>query len=142
MARNREVVPIHPLPTVRECMDTRVHTVRPETDIMDAIVFLLDHRVTGAPVINEAGELVGMLSEKDCLRLLLTGADDADVPGGVVSDYMTTELETVPPDMDVYFAAGKFLNSTVRRLPVVEKGKLVGAITRFDLLRVIRSNFR
>jgi CBS domain-containing protein len=119
-------------------MDTEVYTVRPETEIMDAVGFLLKHRVTGAPVVDEAGHLLGMLSEKDCLKLLTIGADGGR-PHGVVADFMSTALTTISPDTDVYYAAGLFLNSVFRRLPVVEGGKVVGAITRFDLLRVIHA---
>jgi CBS domain-containing protein len=57
-----------------------------------------------------------------------------------VADIMTSNPETIPPDMDVYFAAGLFLRRQFRRFPVVEDGKLVGTITRFDILRVIRAN--
>jgi CBS domain-containing protein len=122
-------------------MDTDLRALRPETPILDAVDFLLKHRVTGAPVVDESGRILGMLSEKDCLKLLAKGVD-GEVPQGTVSDFMTSELVTIPPDMNVYFAAGLFLTLTVRRLPVVEDGKLVGAITRFDILRVIQANLR
>jgi CBS domain-containing protein len=122
-------------------MDTQVCALNAETEILDAVGFLLEHQVTGAPVVDEAGHLVGMLTEKDCLRLIATGAD-ADRPRGTVADFMTTALTTISPDTDVYYAAGLFLHQHFRRLPVVEGGKLVGAITRFDILRVIHANLR
>ena len=126
------------LPIVRDHMDTEVCSLEPGIEILDAVGFLLEHRVTGAPVVDEAGHLVGMLSEKDCLRLVATGAG-ADRPTGTVTDFMTTDVTTIPPDMDVYYAAGLFLHQPFRRFPVVEDGKLVGAITRFDILRVIHA---
>ena len=129
------------LPIVRDHMDTEVCTLEPQTEILDAVEFLLEHRVTGAPVIDEAGHLVGMLTEKDCLKLVATGAD-ANRPRGTVADFMTTALTTISPDTDVYYAAGLFLPQGFRRFPVVEAGKLVGAITRFDILRVIHANLR
>lgn len=122
-------------------MDTQVPCLAPETDILDAVNFLLEHRVTGAPVIGSNGRLVGMLSERDCLKLLAKGID-ANVPRGTVADFMTSEITAIPPDTDIYYAAGMFLASTVRRFPVVEDGKLVGAITRFDILRVIQAQLR
>ncbi|MCK6570554.1 CBS domain-containing protein [Myxococcota bacterium] len=129
------------LPLVREYMDHFVNTLRPETDIFDAVEFLLERRVTGAPVVDAAGRLVGIISEKDCLRLLAQGFDH-QAPHGTVADYMTRNVETVKPDMDVYFAAGIFLRGQFRRLPVVEGDMLVGAITRFDILRAIKSRLR
>jgi CBS domain-containing protein len=126
---------------VKDCMDTRVHTVRPDTDIMEAVAFLLKKHVTGAPVVDEDRNLLGMLTEKDCLELLTAGVE-ANAPRGKVESFMETELVTIPPDMDVYYAAGLFLNHSFRRLPVVENGKLVGAITRFDILRVIEACLR
>jgi CBS domain-containing protein len=56
-----------------------------------------------------------------------------------VAEYMTTDVVTVPPTVDIYYVAGIFLKNEFRRLPVVEDGKIVGAITRYDLLRVIRT---
>jgi len=125
------------LPKVSDYMDVEVHTLRPESSIGDAVSFLLDNHVTGAPITTEDGTLVGILSEKDCLQLLAAG-DDHDVPRRTVAEYMTQDVQTVPPGMNVYFAAGMFLNTHVRRFPVVTGGKLLGAITRFDILRAIR----
>jgi CBS domain-containing protein len=122
-------------------MDVEVYTLEPETEILDAVGFLLEHRVTGAPVIDEAGHLVGMLTEKDCLKLVATG-DEANRPHGTVADFMSTSVTTISPDMDVYYAAGLFLHQDFRRFPVIEAGKLVGAITRFDILRVIHARLR
>ena len=124
-------------PIVRDFMDKVVHTVTPEMPILDAVDFLLSHHVTGAPVVNADGTLLGMLTEKDCLRLLSSGVD-GDLPKGTVRDYMTTRIDSVSADMNVYFVAGLFLGANYRRFPVVEKGKLVGAITRFDILKSIR----
>ena len=125
--------------TVREIMDTDVPTLRPDTEIHDAINLLLSKRVTGAPIISKAGEFVGILTEKDCLKLIARGAEP-QITQGPVSNFMSTEVKTIHPDMDIYYAAGLFLQYDFRRFPVLEKGKLVGAITRFDILRAIESN--
>ena len=127
------------LPVVRDYMDRHVATLRPDTDILDAIGFLLEKRITGAPVVEKTGRLVGMLTERDCLRLVAAGVE-GNLPRGSVATFMTPNPETIPPDMDIYFAAGLFLKRNFRRFPVVEDGRLVGAITRFDILRVIRAN--
>ena len=129
------------LPIVRDHMDTEVYSLEPGTEILDAVGFLLQHHVTGAPVIDGAGHLLGMLTEKDCLKLVAAGAD-ANRPRGTVADFMTTAVTTISPDTDVYYAAGLFLHQGFRRFPVVEAGKLVGAITRFDILRVIHASLR
>src|SRR4051812_25064260 len=125
------------LPTVREYMDTTVHTLSPDTDIYKAVTFLLQKKVTGAPVIDAAGKLVGMLTELDCLKLLTLGTDH-QAPSGRVESFMSTTVQTIPPDMDIYYAAGLFMKVPFRRFPVVEDGKLVGAITRFDILRAVK----
>ena len=127
------------LPVVRDHMDKRVATLRPEIGILDAVGFLLEKHLTGAPVVDKSGRLVGILTEKDCLRLVAAGVQ-GDLPRGSVANFMTPNPETIPPDMDVYFAAGLFLTRDFRRFPVVEDGKLVGTITRFDIMRAIRAN--
>lgn len=129
------------LPVVRDYMDKVVPTLRPEVDIMDAVDFLLRNKVTGAPVVNDAGEMVGMVTEKDCLRLLSTGMHH-EFPRGTVKDFMSTNVAYVTPTMNIYFVAGLFLQAHYRRFPVVDNGRIVGAITRFDILRAVQANLR
>lgn len=119
------------LPTVRDYMAPRVLTLSPDMPIMKAVDFFLEHRISGAPVLD--GEaLVGILSEKDCLNLLAKGYGH-ERPGGNVSDYMKREVATVPPSMDIYYAAGLFLKNVFRRFPVVDDGVLIGQISRRDV---------
>lgn len=126
------------LPTVREFMDRYVDTLSPDTSIMEAVDFLLEKRVTGALVANSKGELVGILTEFDCLRLLALGDAQHEAPKGKVKDFMTPKVQTIPPGMDIYYAAGLFMKVPFRRFAVVENGRIVGAVTRFDLLRAVR----
>lgn len=130
---------LNKLPVVRDYMDRHPATLLPETDILDAVGLLLEKRVTGAPVVDKSGKLLGILTEKDCLRLVAVGVE-GKLPRGNVASFMSPNPETISPDMDVYFAAGLFLKRDFRRFLVVEDGRLVGAITRFDILRVIRAN--
>ena len=129
---------IRRLPTVREFMDKYVETLSPETDIMEAVDFLLEKRVTGALVTGSKGELVGILTEFDCLKLLTLGGPDHEAPKGTVKNFMTSGVRTIPPTMDIYYAAGLFMSEKFRRFAVVERGRIVGAITRFDILRAVQ----
>jgi CBS domain-containing protein len=129
------------LPAVRDYMDLKVATLQPDMDILEAIDFLIANHVTGAPVVDHELRVLGMLTEKDCLRLLALGSGD-DVAQGTVRDFMTTQLTVIEPRTNIYFAAGLFLSHSFRRIPVVEGGKLVGAITRFDLVRAVSENHK
>jgi CBS domain-containing protein len=127
-------------PIVRTFMDTDTHALRETDDVYEALETMIDEGVTGAPVVDEQGQLVGMLSEFECLRLLTVGtADEAEVPAGGVSEFMARKYRTVSPDMDVYYVAGLFLaDPAVRRFAVVEGTRLVGVITRKDILRAVQ----
>lgn len=79
---------------VRDYMTRHLVTFRSDTDLFTAINRLLEHRISGAPVVDSQGHLIGLLSEGDCLRGILSGAYYEAI-GGTVSTYMTTEVETV-----------------------------------------------
>ena len=125
-------------PKISEYMDTTVPTLGPETQIIAAVDFLLRHQVTGAPVVDSNGILVGIITETDLLKLLTEGIQGEPPTEATVAEFMTTNVITVPPAVDIYYVAGMFLANKFRRRPVVEDGKIVGAITRYDLLRVVR----
>ena len=83
------------LPRIGEFMDAVVPTLSPETRIMEAVDFLLHHRVTGAPVVDSDGDLVGIVTETDLLRLVTEGYHGQPPPEGTVAEYMTTDVVTV-----------------------------------------------
>lgn len=125
-------------PSVTEFMATKLVTFTPETNIRDAMRILLKKKISGAPVLNDKQELAGMLSEVDCLKLLVNGSyDEAPATEGTVSDFMTTSLHTISSDRTILDAAYEFVHSGMKRLPVCEDGKLVGQISRVDILRAI-----
>jgi CBS domain-containing protein len=121
---------------VRDFMATQVVTFTPDMEVMTAINDLVKHNISGAPVLDGNGKLVGVLSEKDCLKVALTAGYEG-VPAGLVSEFMTRTPITVEPDMPIMEIAGQFLDSTYKRYPVVKNGKLVGQISRRDVLRAI-----
>jgi len=123
-------------PSVRDFMDKKFITLKPDTNVYEAMEILLDKKITGAAVVDNRHKLVGILSEKDCLRTLVHGVY-SNLPGSKVSDYMTKEVVTIHPDLDIFSAADLFMKKTFRRLLVIEDDQLVGQITRRDLLRAI-----
>ena len=107
--------------------------------IRDAINVLIEKGVTGIPVLGLAGEVLGVLSEEHCLKLIAEGDENFDEPKGSVGAYFDASVPHIPPEMDIYYLAGMFLREQKhRRFPVVENGKLIGVITRKDALRALR----
>ncbi len=121
---------------VSDYMSGKLVTFRPDTDVLDAIHQLIAHRIAGAPVVDDEGHLVGMLSEFDCMRTVLTAGYHGD-PGGPVADYMARNVETVDAGMSIVDLAERFLESGFRRYPVLKDNRLVGQISRRDVLRAI-----
>jgi CBS domain-containing protein len=111
-------------------------TFKPDQNINEAIAIILEKRISGAPVLDENRHLVGNLSEKDCLRIVVDQAyHNLPVEDRKVSDYMSTKVFTFSPKTNVVEAAIEFLNSPIRRYAVVENGALIGEISRREILR-------
>ncbi|MBT3300662.1 MAG: CBS domain-containing protein [Candidatus Marinimicrobia bacterium] len=122
--------------TAQDFMSKDLVTFKPDTQMEFAISTLLEHKISGAPVVDETGGLVGMLSEKDCLNTLFESTYYNN-PGGHVSDHMTTTLSTVDCEMSLADVAKLFMETRFRRYPVLCEGKLVGQISRRDILKAI-----
>ena len=120
--------------TARDCMVKKLVTLRPEMDVMEAVALLLRKRISGAPVVDAAGNYLGVFSEKCSLQVLMDAAYD-QLPSNEVRMFMDAEAQTIEPDTHLLSIAQVFLLTPYRRLPVLEDGKLIGQVSRRDVLR-------
>ena len=119
----------------KEYMATRLITLKPNTNVVEAMDQLLKAKISGAPVVDDDDNLVGVLSEVDLMQVIVQDSY-YDEGIGIVRDYMRTEVDTVSPELDIYTVAEMFISQRRRRYPVVsESGRLVGQISRRDVLR-------
>jgi CBS domain-containing protein len=125
--------------TVAVYMSKRLVTLGKDTDVIDAVKKLLDHKITSAPVVDERGRLLGMFSEKDVMNIVLETAYNQGM-SGKVGDYMTTEVISVDADSSIVDLAEKFQQSSVRSFPVFKDHDLVGIVSRTDVLRALASS--
>jgi CBS domain-containing protein len=122
---------------LRDYMLSQPATVKPGDSIFDAMRIIQDNRISGLCVVEDDHRLVGVLSEIDCLRAVLSAVYNEDALGKV-SDYMTSEnLAVAHPNEDIVDVAQDMLRQNKRRRPVVEDGKLIGQITIRQLLRAV-----
>ncbi len=121
---------------VREFMSKNVVTLKPDMDVLQAVHVLLRHKISGAPVVDSGGELLGMLTERDCMRVALDAAFHQQ-SGGTVADFMATDVVTVPAEEAIIDTVRRFYDGEYLRYPVVDGTGLVGVISRKDAMRVI-----
>jgi CBS domain-containing protein len=137
---------------VKDLMTTQVVTVGPATPFKEIVARLAEHRVSAAPVVDEAGRVLGIVSEADLLLKEEFPNPDQDIPliwtkrrrlerekaaGSTARDLMTVALVAISPDATVAEAARRLHRAQIKRLPVIgQGGRLVGIISRGDLLKV------
>ncbi len=121
---------------VKDYMARTLVTFKPDTDVLDAVHVLVNKRIAGAPVVDDAGNLLGMLSELDCMKVALDAGYHGNW-GGPVSDFMSEGVKTVDADMSIIDLAQEFVTSRFRRFPVMDGTRLVGQISRRDVLRAL-----
>ncbi len=121
---------------VKDYMARSIVTFKPDTNVLDAVHTLVEHRIAGAPVVDDQGNIVGMLSEFDCIRVALQAGYHGDY-GGPVSDYMSRDVTTVNAEMSIVDLAQRFADKGYRRFPVTDNNRLVGQISRRDVLRAL-----
>lgn len=120
--------------TARDFMVTDVITVSPATDVIDAVRLLLKHHISGAPVVDSKGKYLGVFSEKCSMHVLLDAAYE-QLPVHDVRSFMDVEAQTIALETHLLSIAQVFLLTPYRRLPVIENGKLVGLVTRRDVMK-------
>ena len=125
------------VPIARECMSRSAFTLCPGMRINEAIDMLASRGASFGAVVDEDNQLVGLLTEKDCLRVLSVSAY-AGLDSGHVRDYMSPVKTTVPADLDIFAVAQRFLATDFAELPVLDGDRLIGAISRQDMLRGIQ----
>src|SRR5215471_15521933 len=118
------------MPLIRDIMSKVVVSIRPNTTLNDAVKVLTKHHLSGAPVVSTEGQVVGFISEPNLMDVLF----DQEVRTQKVSDYMSDEVQMVHIDDSISVAANMFAMYGFRRLPVVDNGRLIGVVTRRDLL--------
>lgn len=126
--------------TVEDYMSTRLITFRADQHMDEVIDTLLKYKISGGPVINADNELVGVISEGDCMKEVVRGKYN-NMPNlnGLVAEHMTSDVISIPPETNIFDAAKMFLEKRIRRFPVVNRGKLVGQISQKDIMRAVHN---
>lgn len=121
---------------VRDHMSTNLITFKPDDTLDQVLEILAKKKISGAPVLDEGGSLVGIISEVDCLNEIIKGKyTNTPAFPSKVSEHMTKNVITLPPDMSIFDAAGKFLKLKIRRFPVLQDDRLIGQISLSDIIR-------
>lgn len=123
---------------VKDYMATKLVSFKPEQSVIEAMDMLVKHKISGGPVIDDQNELVGIISEGDCLKQI-SQSKYFNMPMSdiKVKDYMVKEVKTIDAFVTIFEAADYFLNNKIRRFPVMRHGKLVGQISQKDILQAV-----
>ncbi|MFH1123485.1 MAG: CBS domain-containing protein, partial [Pseudomonadota bacterium] len=120
--------------SAKDVMSKRVATVSAEANIKEVIRLLVENKVTGLPVVSENGDLLGIVTEKDILRMLLY---DRDVKEKTAADLMTTEIISFDENEDLMKIFKSLVEGEFRRVPILSEGKLAGIISRADIIKFL-----
>jgi CBS domain-containing protein len=125
---------------VRDFMVKKPVVFTRETDLLDAVCVLVERRLSGAPVVDERGNMVGVLTERDFLKAALVAGYHGE-RGGCVGDYMTRDVVAVNADDNLLDVATRFVETKYRAYPVMEDNRLVGVVARRHVLRAVVDAF-
>jgi len=120
---------------VADYMTKKLITFNPEQSILEVMELFAKHHISGGPVLDGKGELIGIISEADCMKQISESRYfNQPILDKNVERFMSTEIDTIPYDMTIFDAAGIFDKHKRRRLPVMQNGILVGQISRKDIV--------
>jgi predicted transcriptional regulator len=120
---------------VEDYMSKKLVTFHPEQSILEVMESFAKNRISGGPVLDDNGFLVGIISEADCMKEISESRYfNQPILDKSVERFMTKKVETIPHDMSIFDAAGVFHKNSRRRLPVMKDGLLVGQISRKDIV--------
>jgi CBS domain-containing protein len=121
---------------VSDYMTTTLITFTPDQSIENVMETLIKNRISGGPVVNEKHELIGIISEGDCIKQISESRYyNMPMQSDTIEKHMARNVETIDGNMNIFDAANKFLEAKRRRFPIVENGKLVGQISQKDVLK-------
>lgn len=130
--------PNAPALTARDIMSTKVITVTPDQDLFDVIGLLVKHKISGAPVVDGAGQYLGIFSERSSISLLLD-AIERGTPTNRIEPFIDKGGPTVTPETDLLTMAQMLRDTHYRRLAVLKQDRVVGIISRRDILRAVHA---
>jgi len=120
---------------VTDYMTTKLVTFTPEQSILNVMELFTKYNISGGPVLDDNGFLVGIISEADCMKQISESRYfNQPILDKSVESFMTKDVETIPNDMSIFDAAGVFAKHNRRRLPVMKDGLLIGQISRKDIV--------
>ena len=136
-ARRKQANAIDTTPLkVSDYMTTNLITFTPDQTIESVMQSLIKHRISGGPVVNEKNELIGIISEGDCIKQISESRYyNMPMQDKTIEKHMALNVDTIDGNMNIFDAATKFIESKRRRFPIVENGKLIGQISQKDVLK-------
>ena len=129
--------------TINDCMHHNPLTINMNANLVKAIEIIVENKLTGLTVTDDAGQVVGILSELDCIGAILTAVyNDGDPEHVLVGDAMVSEIVTCKRTDGIVEVAQAMLQSRQRRRPVIEDGKLVGQVSSSNILWALMEHTR
>jgi len=121
--------------TVSDIMTRQLVIFKPDQSIHEVMRAFIKHRISGGPVVNETGELVGVISEADCMKEISESRYfNMPILDKSVAHFMTKTVDTIPASTSVFDAAALSSRSSRRRYPVMENNRIVGQVSRKDIV--------
>ena len=129
--------------TIRHCMRRNPLTIKLDANLVEAIEIIFEYKLTGLTVTDDSGQVVGILSELDCIKAVLAAIyNDGDPEHSLVKHVMCSEVITCEPGDSIVEVAQAMLESRQRRRPVIESGRLVGQVSSSNVLWALMEHSR